>query len=174
MDPVYHSLEQDAPAVVEENHVSQRSFELEHLFTSTLVLEPLFMGFERASSGNVSPVSEITRSGIAQSFHGDEHGDAPRMASDRQILADEELQSEASKHLDGLSIALLYCPFILRKSVLLIFAFICLVMIVVLGILYAISQHNDGLGSPSEKLHLLWKYGPTTSKLLLNAQLNFR
>ncbi|KAH7304369.1 hypothetical protein BKA65DRAFT_470638 [Rhexocercosporidium sp. MPI-PUGE-AT-0058] len=64
----------------------------------------------------------------------------------------------------NLGIPELYCPFFLRQIVLLIFAIAMCAMIVVLATLYSISQRDQGLGSPSQRLHLLWKYGPTASK----------
>ncbi|KUJ24520.1 uncharacterized protein LY89DRAFT_727542 [Mollisia scopiformis] len=162
MSSEYQSVQQDVVAAMEENRISQRSFEQKHLLPSTPAFEPLSIDFETALSGNVSPVSTTSRPNVVHSVHGDDFGNAlHQMASSSHTSIDEEEQSEKGKDTRGSTTALLYSPFFLRKSVLMIFALACLVMIIVLGILYAVSHHNHGLGSPSENLHLLWKYGPT-------------
>ncbi|KAL2075132.1 hypothetical protein VTL71DRAFT_74 [Oculimacula yallundae] len=120
-------------------------------------------------SGRASIVG-IRTSYSASEIDDQQHGNAiPRSETRQSDIFDSESGYVATKVASNIQAVELYCPFFLRKSVLLAFALAESAMIVLLVTLYAISQRNQGLGAPSQRLHLLWKYGPTAIPVFISA-----
>lgn len=59
-------------------------------------------------------------------------------------------------------------PWTLRKVPLLGFIISLIVLVVVLEVLYSMSNKYQGLATTGEDIHYLWKYGPTVSKSVLD------
>jgi len=62
----------------------------------------------------------------------------------------------------------LWTPFFLSKLAFVEFGFSFVAVAVVLGLLYAYSERNQGLATTGESMHYLWTYGPTAGVVGLN------
>jgi hypothetical protein len=62
----------------------------------------------------------------------------------------------------------LWVPFSLRRGTLIGFAFLFASLAIILGVLYRISNQNQGLASPSQRYHYLWTYFPSTTFIIIS------
>lgn len=60
----------------------------------------------------------------------------------------------------------MWVPPMLHSMTFVAFAFLFIVFIIVIEVLYVVSNRNEGLSSSQEKYHYLWTYGPTAGKSL--------
>jgi hypothetical protein len=113
--------------------------------------------FESASEGQSLPAEvgreDVFVTGDALSGKTSTHG--PQTC--RSVAAEEHSPGSNRGRLASM-------PWTLRKVPLLGFIALLIVLVVVLEVLYSMSNKFQGLATSGEDVYYLWKYGPTASK----------
>jgi hypothetical protein len=112
-------------------------------------------------------VSSVRGRGEGESIEGPSvttnHRTSPNTGNGGRYDVPKENQNPDEGHA---RLAELWIPWSLRCRFLISNCLLFAVFIVVLEVLYSISQRHNGLASSEEKLYYLWTYGPTASRYI--------